>query len=49
MAETNGILSPGFQKVVVFDTKKNEEIAVITPLEVITANEDIIVKLTPGY
>ena len=43
------VLSDGYTKMVVLDTKTGEEIAVITNELITTAQDSIIVKLTPRY
>ena len=41
------ILSGQFEKIVVFDTRTQEEIAVITAEAITTARDNIEVRLTP--
>ena len=43
----NNILSEKYEKLSVFDEKSKKEIAVITADMITTANENIVVKLSP--
>lgn len=43
------ILSEDYTKMVVLDTKTGKEIAVITNEVITTAQDSIVVKLTPRY
>lgn len=45
----NGVLSEDYDKLEVIDKKTGEKIAVITHELITTANEDVVVKLTPKY
>lgn len=49
MSDTNNVLSDKYRKLVVFDEANNKEIAVITSEQVITANSNLVVKLTPSF
>lgn len=47
--EDNKVLSEDYSKLSVINKETGEEIAVVTPEQITTANEKIVVKLTPKY
>lgn len=47
-AGTEGILAPGIEKLTIFDTETQKEIAVITNELITTAADNIVVKIKPA-